>query len=166
MLVQECHQKNLRKSRICNSERLYFVICCSYKKSEILIDPRVAPILINCIKWFADKSNITPLGFVIMPDHLHWAFALKQPYTLDNIIKIYKSFTARKIGELQHNENKVWQHGYYEHMLRDVKDFRIKLDYMHNNPIRKGLIDRAEDYLYSTANERYAHMVDWEYIGC
>jgi len=165
MLKQKFHQSNLRKARIYNSEQPYFVTICTHNKHNILTKGNVPETIIDSVKWFINTLKIVFLGFVIMPDHFHWAFALKENYTLDNILCGYKSFTAKKIKELLYSETKIWQDGYYDHLLRDVKDFKVKLDYMHDNPIRKGMVNSPEEYLYSTANEKYTDMIDWEYVG-
>ncbi len=158
-------QNNLRKTRIYDSRNPYFVTFCAYRMREILIKHNVPEILIDSMKWFSDNSKIILLGFVIMPDHIHWAFALREGNRLDNVIRRYKSFTANAIMNKPRKYGaKFWQDGYYDHLLRSTKDFEVKLNYMHNNPVRKGLADRPEEYLYSTANERYAHLIDWEYV--
>ena len=165
MLKQVFHQSGLRKARIYSSKHPYFVTICTHDKDNILTKDNVPEIIIDSVNWFIETSKIIPLGFVIMPDHFHWAFALKENFTLDNILRRYKSFTAKKIKEVLHCETKIWQDGYYDHLLRDIKDFKAKLNYMHDNPVRKGIVNSPEEYLYSTANEKYTNMIDWEYVG-
>lgn len=165
MLRQKFHQGSLRNGRIYNSKCPYFITICTYNKSDILTKNGIADIIIDSLKWFIDTSNIIFLGFVIMPDHFHWAFALEEGYALDNIVRRYKTFTGKRIKELLYSKIKIWQNGYYDHLLRDMKDFKVKLNYMHNNPVRKGIVNNPEEYLYSTANEKYAEMINWEYVG-
>lgn len=159
------HQKNLRKARIYNSKNPYFIITCTYNNNDILIRRNIPEIMIKGIKWFIDNSMIINLGFVIMSDHLHWAFALRESYTINNIVRRYKNFTAKEIRKEINSGTKIWQKGYYDHLLRDLRDFKVKLTYMHNNPVRKGLVDKPKDYLYSTANKNYEDMINWDYVG-
>ncbi|MFH1867829.1 MAG: transposase [Candidatus Omnitrophota bacterium] len=166
ILLQSSHQGNLRKARIYNSQNPYFVTLCTHDKNKILTEPNIPEALIAAMKWFILNSQIRFLGFVIMPDYLHWSFSLKGGHKLDDIIGRYKSFTSKEIKKQLNLNCKTWQVGYYDHLLRDIKDFTTKLNYMHNNPVRKGIVENPEDYLYSTANEKYADMVDWGYIGC
>lgn len=44
----------------------------------------------------------------------------------------------------------IWQQGYYEHVIRDIKDFETKLDYIHKNPLTAGLAKNLEDYPFSS----------------
>ncbi len=80
----------------------------------------IPELLIESIKWFADNSLILNLGFVIMPDHLHWAFALVRGEKLDNIMRRYKNCTAQKRKDLKDDDIRMWQKGCYDHLLRNV----------------------------------------------
>jgi len=56
------------------------------------------------------------------------------------------------------DENKgmhVWQKRFYDEIIRDERDFRNKLDYMHYNPVMAGLGERAEDYEFSSYHQYY-----------
>ncbi|MEA3488918.1 MAG: transposase [Candidatus Omnitrophota bacterium] len=163
-MIKLYHQNKLRKARIYDSKYPYFMTICAYNMQDVLTKECVPEIFVESIKWFIANSVILNLGFVIMPNHLHWAFAIRGDGKLDNIMREFKGYTARKIKKLSDIKQKIWQKGYYDHSLRDMKDFKIKLEYMHNNPVRKGIVDKAENYLYSTANERYKGLIDWEYV--
>jgi putative transposase len=58
----------------------------------------------------------------------------------------------------------IWQSGYYESHLRDRKAFDERLKYMHENPVRKGLVKVASEYPFSTAHRDYQHEVDWGWL--
>jgi len=159
------HQKSLRRARIYDSNNPYFITMCIHEKQSILLKANIPDTLITSMQWFISSGEITFLGFVIMPDHLHWSFALNKDCTLDRVISRYKSFNTKEINKIMGRSGKVWQDGYYDHLLRDIGDFKIKLNYMHNNPVRKGLSEEPEDYLYSSAHNNYSSMVNWDYIG-
>jgi hypothetical protein len=44
---------------------------------------------------------------------------------------------------------------YYDYVIRDEKDLVKHLDYIHNNPVKRGLVEKAEDYLWSSANSKF-----------
>jgi putative transposase len=87
--------------------------------------------------------------FVLMPDHLH---VFLTPLTsLEKAIQFIKGgFSYRAKRELGSNME-VWQKGFSDHRIRDASDFRIHVAYMRQNPVRKHLCERAEDYAYSSA---------------
>jgi hypothetical protein len=49
----------------------------------------------------------------------------------------------------------LWQQDNHPIALYDVKILHQKLDYIHNNPVQAGFVDKAEDYLYSSARNYY-----------
>ncbi|MBZ5703889.1 MAG: transposase [Acidobacteriia bacterium] len=88
--------------------------------------------------------------FVIMPDHIH---VLLTPLTsLEKAIQFIKGgFSYRAKKELGSNME-VWQEGFSDHRIRDASDYRLHVIYMRQNPIRKNLCEKAEDYPYSSAH--------------
>ncbi|HAL61782.1 MAG TPA: IS200/IS605 family transposase [Chloroflexi bacterium] len=84
-----------------------------------------------------------------MPDHLH---LLVQPpgdgTTVSRFVQELKSMTTRLYWKLG-GAGKLWQRGFYDHILREDEDLTTVGEYILHNPIRKGLIESAEKYPYS-----------------
>ena len=55
---------------------------------------------------------------------------------------------SRRAGNLSQPRSKVWQNGFYDHVIRNEKDFLSRLEYVCNNPVKAGLIERSEDYQF------------------
>src|ERR1035437_7550437 len=91
--------------------------------------------------------------FVLMPDHFH---LLMTPETaLEKAVQLIKggfSFRAKK--ELGSNME-VWQRGFSDHRIRDSEDYRVHQVYVQQNPVRKHLSERAEDYPYGSAGSEF-----------
>jgi putative transposase len=87
--------------------------------------------------------------FVVMPDHIH---VIMTPKTnLEKAVQFIKGgFSYRAKKELGSNME-VWQKGFSDHRIRDASDYRIHQIYVQQNPVRKHLCERAEDYPYSSA---------------
>jgi hypothetical protein len=49
-------------------------------------------------------------------------------------------------------QNKVWMDEYYDYVIRNEKDMIRHLQYIHNNPVKRGLVDTTEKYIWSSAN--------------
>jgi len=114
-----------------------------------------------------------------MTNHLHLIVAAKPPYKLSDIIRDFKKFTNKRIIELIEQENesrrdwmmyrfqyhakfsnrikdyKVWQDGYHPIECYDLKMLSQKLDYIHHNLVRAGVVSQPEYYLYSSAVNYY-----------
>jgi REP element-mobilizing transposase RayT len=148
--------------------------------------------VIAVLRWLRDGKRIRLLGFVVMPDHLHVALSPCEGWTLAQVMHSLNRYTSRRIHLLEDRLENVgtdcireqkasrlktaptsarhshsdafWQDGYHDSMLRDRQDFDHRLEYMHDNPRRLGLVTRAEDYLFSTAHPDYQKEIDWEWL--
>jgi putative transposase len=86
-------------------------------------------------------------GYVIMPDHVHLLLSEPQRGTLADALKSLKQGVARRlIGGAEH----FWQKRYYDFNIRNHPQFIEKLRYIHRNPVKRGLCDRAEDWKWSS----------------
>lgn len=102
---------------------------------------------------------------VILPDHIHAIW--KMPETDSDYSKrwrlIKEAFTRgyvarfgvlpRSSSRFRKNEQAVWQRRFWEHLIRDERDFRMHVDYIHLNPVQHGLCRAAIDWPYSTFRE-------------
>ena len=51
---------------------------------------------------------------------------------------------------VRRGERGIWQRRYWEHLIRDERDFSAHMDYVHINPLKHGLVQRVIDWPYST----------------
>jgi putative transposase len=90
------------------------------------------------------------IAWVILPEHFH---LLVNPLegNISSIMKTIKlSFASnyRKCTNLL--SGRVWQNGFYDHIIRNEKDFNRHLNYIHYNPVKHGLVKNAWDYEFSS----------------
>jgi REP element-mobilizing transposase RayT len=88
---------------------------------------------------------------VVMPDHAHMLLTPTcdqegWPYALPAILKLIKGVSARSVNKLLGKSGPVWQDESFDHVLRSDESFLEKLEYIRQNPVRAGLVTRAEDY--------------------
>ena len=107
-----------------------------------------------------------------MPSHFHWILIVNPKYgTLSDIMRDFKKFTAWQIFDaLEEHENntllkifkdsaagmndqtkKLWMKRFDDEVIRNQQMFLAKLNYIHNNPLKAGLVNKVEDYKYSSA---------------
>ena len=98
-------------------------------------------------------------AWVVLPDHLHCVIELP-PGDADfatrwRLIKTHfskslpKSEFRTKTRE-RRRERGIWQRRYWEHLIRDERDYRAHVDYVHINPQKHGLVERVRDWPFST----------------
>ncbi len=77
-------------------------------------------------------------SFIIMPNHIHGILVLsKSSFSFSEIIRGFKTFSARKINEKNSSPGKaLWQRNYYEHVIRNDDDLNQTRQYILNNPLK------------------------------
>ena len=68
------------------------------------------------------------------------------PYGLPSILKALKGASARSINQLSGSNGEVWQQESFDHVPRSQESFDEKLEYIRQNPVRRGLVKKPEDY--------------------
>ncbi len=66
-----------------------------------------------------------------------------------------KSYSAIRLNRERGKSGKVWQDGYYSYAIRGLKDMEGKVRYLWENPLRKGWVEKPEDWQFSSANDQY-----------
>jgi putative transposase len=151
---RKARQSALRRWRISEEGLVYSITTCVERGAPALIrtplDPKCntqpAEIVIECVKWLHENGRVRCDGVVIMPDHVHMVLALVENQTLAGVMRTFGSYSARRINEMSGRRGRYWQKGFYERCVRDVEGFLESLQYMNMNPVRKGFVDRSEDW--------------------
>src|SRR2546428_7926295 len=87
-----------------------------------------------------------------MPDHWHALLWPGFPLTISRVVQDVKWISARSLNRGRRASRPVWQHQFWDRFVRHAQEFRERLDYMHLNPVRKGLVKRPDDWTWSSYN--------------
>ena len=92
-----------------------------------------------------------------MPDHVHMLLLPLRdedgwPYPLIDILQCLKSATAHRINKLLHRSGPVWEEESFDHILRSEEILKQKVEYLRQNPVRRSLVTRPEDYRWIWVN--------------
>jgi putative transposase len=133
-------------------QQTYMITTSTWERRDLFRNERWANLLMDTIYHYRGSAYWLH-EFVIMPDHLH---ALITPLTsLEKAVQFIKGgFSYRAKKELTSNLE-IWQKGFSDHRIRDASDYRIHAIYVRQNPVRKHLCEKAEQYLYSSASGRF-----------
>jgi len=126
-------------------------------------------IILDSWQFLQTQGRLILYGYVILENHLHMVASSPD---LGEEIRKFKSFTARQIIEcLEHHhattllqelqffkarykvesEHQLWQEGSHPQAIQDDEMMRQKLEYAHNNPVKRGYVDEAVHWRYSSA---------------
>ena len=90
-----------------------------------------------------------------MPEHLHLMLVPCVDNTSSFMMQEIKKGSARLINRNRKMSGKEWMDEYYESVMHGEKDFIRRMEYMPNNPLKRGLVKKAEDYPCSSVNSKY-----------
>ncbi|MDZ7762710.1 MAG: transposase [Desulfovermiculus sp.] len=135
-----------------NKSRKYFVHMEAWldndRRTNILTDKTVADIITLAFAEYEFRSIWKVHSYVIMPNHLHWFFR-PVDRSMSDCISHFKRFTARKINDQLGTEGKrFWQREWFDHWSRTSEESEKIIQYIWNNPVKAGLVARAEDWTY------------------
>ena len=142
----------LRKGRYSQDGMIYFVTMVTQNRESHFYDFYLTRKLIQQIRLLHDENKLYSYTWVIMPDHVHWLFQLKENETLSNVINLFKGRTARILNKYINKKGKFWQPAYYDYAIRKNEDIKQIARYIVANPLRAGLVDRIEDYSHWDAD--------------
>lgn len=98
------------------------------------------------------------IGYVLMPDHLHaLLFQPKEGFAVAELMERFKKFTSRKLRPALYNGTSLWRRRYDDVPVPGANAVKTKINYIHENPVRRDLVDIPEDYPWSSARE-YAEL--------
>ncbi|MGH7813493.1 MAG: REP-associated tyrosine transposase [Candidatus Binataceae bacterium] len=91
---------------------------------------------------------------VVMPDHVHAIFRLAGSAKLSEVLRQIKGLTARRINQsLGGTGSSLWLDESFDHIIRQEDEWQEKIEYIRNNPVKRKLVSRPEDYPWLFARE-------------
>lgn len=115
-----------------------------------LRDPRIGSLVENAFIYF-DKVRYRLLAWVIMPNHVHVLIETMLGFPLDEIIQSWKSFTAHQANDLLGRSGQFWFPDYFDRYIRNERHYDNVVRYIHENPVKAGLVSKAMDWPFSSA---------------
>ena len=121
-----------------SSENSYFVTINCKEDKTYFAENEVRVIIKNNIAKLNENVSLTVEGYVIMKNHLHLIVTIKTEnrINLSRIIQSFKSLIAKEVREKVGIYDKIWQRGFYDHIIRNEKDYIEKMKYIINNPLK------------------------------
>ena len=138
--------QNLRKGRVSEQGRIYFITSITSNRIPFFEDLFIARELVKCMRSIHTEVDVTFLTWVIMPDHAHWLIQLKGECSLSKVINRLKGVSAFRINKLLGRRGKFWQENYFDHAIRKDEDLKSIARYIVANPLRAELAQEIGEY--------------------
>ena len=140
--------------------------------TPVFARPATCDVLIQSLRYCQERKGLRILAYVIMPTHFHAVVAVRNSERLSGIMRDMKRYTSRALARTLRNieeeeilhifrkatcggkgntQFKVWQDEYHPVSIFTERVLKQKIDYVHSNPVRKGLVTEATEWYYSSA---------------
>ena len=123
-------------------------------------------VLSDSLSYYLKKYNALLPAYVFMPSHIHLLIALEGRY-LAGFMRDFKKYTSQhSLPSLGIHEMPIWESGYDRVEVHSEDVFRTKLEYIHNNPVKAGLVEATTEWKWSSAadyfSEKTGHVPVWK----
>ncbi len=150
----------------------YFVTFTVHQWVDVFTRNCYKDIIVESLKFCQKEKGLKIFAWVIMSNHLHLIIQ-SDTHKLSDIIRDFKKYTASQIIKaitqnpqesrkdwmlwLLKKEDRIWfwEEGYHGEEITTKEFYYIKKEYIHLNPVRAGIVEKEEEYLYSSAGDYY-----------
>lgn len=101
-----------------------------------------------------DGERYRLLAWCVMPDHLHVIVQQAEGWPLSTVVHSWKSYTANAVNRALGRSGPLWMREYFDRFMRDDDHLNTTIAYVENNPVASGLVERPEDWRWSSARLR------------
>ena len=165
-----------RKYKFDNPEGIYFISFATVGWIDVFTRRVYKDIVVESLCFCQKEKGLELFAWCIMTNHVHLIARAKDVFLLQDIIRDFKKYTSKKllkaIQENNEESRKEWMlsifksageynsnNTNYQFWRQDNNPIEVysnsvidqKLDYLHNNPVEEGIVEMAEEYIYSSA---------------
>ncbi len=154
----------IRKKLQLSGPALAFITTTAKDWLPVFNNKKVAQIVLLKLAELTKRYNISVVGYALMPSHLHMLLGFKAFERMSEFMKSFKSLSSREIKNIYDgrfidmlysgDKFNLWKPRYDDLIIVSQEQFKIKLDYIHNNPVKGDLVANPKDWPYSSA-------IDW-----
>lgn len=162
--------------QIYNPNQLYFLTFQIVEWVDIFTRKEYKDIAIQSFDFCRKKKGLQLFGYVIMSNHIHLIARAKENFSLSDIVRDFKKYSANQFLDYinnnpesrsdwmlkrfefaakKHKRNstfQIWTHENHAIELYSNAFIDQKLNYIHENPVRAEIVRNAEEYIYSSAS--------------
>jgi putative transposase len=149
--------------RYYGTNELHFITCSCYHRQPWLASPQRRDLFLTVFEEVRLRYAFVVVGYVVMPDHIHLLIsepekgdpsrvmqAIKQGFSRRVLKAVRKRRAATQQERFADGADHVWQRRFYDYNLWTARKRIEKLQYMHRNPVVRGLVQEPEQWPWSS----------------
>ncbi len=126
----------------------YSLTLCTHERQDFFREDSTAKCVLSFLHECVEQFHYSLLAYCLMPNHLHLIISPEESGTsVSEFIRHFKSRTAFHFKAA--SNQRLWQRGFYDHIVRKSEDLQSVADYIIHNPVRKELVKTPDAYPYS-----------------
>jgi putative transposase len=145
---------------------LHFITCSCYRRLPFLRNARQRDALLKILNAVREKYQFSLLGYVVMPEHIHILISEPSVGTPGTVMQVFKQRVSRALRKKTRPRNAsqlnlwksgsrevsthFWQRRFYDFNVWTARKRIEKINYMHMNPVKRGLVDDPKLWLWSS----------------
>ncbi len=133
----------------------HLVTFSCYRRRPYLDNDHARTVFLSILEQLRQRHRFHVFGYVLMPEHLHMLLGEPKVRDLASTLNVLKTQTSR---QLKGDRKQFWQIRYHDWNVITHPKFVEKLRYIHRNPVKRGLVDKPQDWLWSS----YRHWLTGE----
>jgi putative transposase len=131
--------------RVQEAGDLHFVTFSCYGRAQHLVEDEAKNTFEACLETMREKYSFAVVGYVVMPEHVHLLLSEPADSSLATVLQAVKISVSKRLPE-----KPFWQRRYYDFNVFSSGKQAEKLEYMHLNPVTRGLVGMASDWKWSS----------------
>jgi REP-associated tyrosine transposase len=115
----------------------------------------MADLFCRTLLRYRDAGKLLVHAFVVMPNHIHLLITVPDGMTLERCMQLVKGGFSFEAGKRFGIRAPIWQKSYVDRRVRDATEADRFRHYIHQNPVRAGLVRAAGEYSYSSFSSQF-----------
>jgi putative transposase len=128
----------------------YFVTFATWQRKRLFVVEPYVRLFLKTLYSCRRRGRFELHAFVLMPEHVPLLLTPANDLTLERVIQLIKGGYSRAFG-LEFRGREVWQRGFTDHRIRDAEGFEVHREYIHQNPVKRRLVECPMKYRYCSA---------------
>jgi REP-associated tyrosine transposase len=153
--------------RIYGRGHLHFLTFSCYKRLPLLGTVRAQNLFVKVLGEIRERYGFLLVGYVVMPEHVHLLIGEPEEGTPSTVLQMLKQRVSRKMRKNKRRVSKAplrllfsqegdelprfWQPRFYDFNVYSAKKKREKLEYMHGNPVKRGVVKNPGAWMWSSS---------------
>ena len=142
---------------------MVFVTTTVKKWTPVFADKRYGRLVVDLLREVLSRHQVSLAAYVLMPSHLHALMGFKEVTQLSRMMQTFKSLSTRILRPIlsddlrksfeEEGAFRLWKPRFDDLVIWSEKQFKIKIEYIHNNPVKAGFVEQTIEYSMSSAGD-------------